>query len=282
MTRLLLATGNAHKVDEVQQILGAGYEVEAHDPGVEETGATFEENALIKARALVERDRRGWPWPTTPASRSTTSTARPASARPAGPTRATGSRGCCASSTWRRPRRTGCRYVCAAAAVWPDGREVVVRGEVEGVIVDAPRGDGGFGYDPIVRAGRGRRPHLRRDDRRREARHQPPRAGVPPPLAPLLWTVSIAMRPSGFTEGAGHQPRRSTSQIVDDVVAVDHVEALVLGDGGVDVGGEHPHPVADGHRGALGDPEGDVLVGHEPAVADVEHRRGRRGPCRRP
>ncbi len=44
----------------------------------------------------------------------------------------------------------GCRYVCAAAAVWPDGREVVVRGEVEGVIVDAPRGDGGFGYDPIV------------------------------------------------------------------------------------------------------------------------------------
>ena len=43
-----------------------------------------------------------------------------------------------------------CRYVCAAAAVWPDGREVVVRGEVEGTIVDAPRGDGGFGYDPIV------------------------------------------------------------------------------------------------------------------------------------
>ena len=33
-----------------------------------------------------------------------------------------------------------CRYVCAAAAVWPDGREVVVRGEVEGVVVDAPAG----------------------------------------------------------------------------------------------------------------------------------------------
>ena len=32
----------------------------------------------------------------------------------------------------------------------PDGREVVVRGVVEGRIVDAPRGEGGFGYDPIV------------------------------------------------------------------------------------------------------------------------------------
>jgi XTP/dITP diphosphohydrolase len=34
--------------------------------------------------------------------------------------------------------------------VWPDGREVVVRGTVEGTIAPAPRGDGGFGYDPIV------------------------------------------------------------------------------------------------------------------------------------
>ena len=44
----------------------------------------------------------------------------------------------------------GCRYVCAAAAAWPDGREAVVRGAVEGHITDAPRGTGGFGYDPIV------------------------------------------------------------------------------------------------------------------------------------
>jgi XTP/dITP diphosphohydrolase len=40
--------------------------------------------------------------------------------------------------------------VCAAAAVWPDGREEVVRGEVEGVVPEAPRGEGGFGYDPIM------------------------------------------------------------------------------------------------------------------------------------
>jgi XTP/dITP diphosphohydrolase len=48
------------------------------------------------------------------------------------------------------PTARGCRYVCAAAAVWPDGREEVVVGTVEGRIADAPRGTGGFGYDPIV------------------------------------------------------------------------------------------------------------------------------------
>src|SRR3546814_7655472 len=51
--RLLLATGNAHKVAEIAEILGEGFEIEAHDTGVEETGTTFEENALIKARALA-------------------------------------------------------------------------------------------------------------------------------------------------------------------------------------------------------------------------------------
>jgi XTP/dITP diphosphohydrolase len=40
------------------------------------------------------------------------------------------------------------RYVCAAAYCGADG-EFVVRGEVEGVITDAPRGVGGFGYDPF-------------------------------------------------------------------------------------------------------------------------------------
>jgi XTP/dITP diphosphohydrolase len=47
------------------------------------------------------------------------------------------------------PART-CRYVCAAAVARPDGTEAVVRGTVEGVVADAPRGTGGFGYDPVV------------------------------------------------------------------------------------------------------------------------------------
>jgi len=45
-----------------------------------------------------------------------------------------------------RSRRA--RYVCAAACVWPGG-DVVVRGETEGLILAHPRGEGGFGYDPV-------------------------------------------------------------------------------------------------------------------------------------
>ena len=149
MTRLLLATGNAHKAEEVQAILGSGYEVEARDPEVDETGDTFEENALLKARALaaatgalavaddsgIEIDHLGG----APGIHSARWTDEgdwiPRVLRELDGVAVDG---------------RGCRYVCAAVAVWPDGREVVLRGTVEGVIADAPRGTGGFGYDPIV------------------------------------------------------------------------------------------------------------------------------------
>jgi XTP/dITP diphosphohydrolase len=41
------------------------------------------------------------------------------------------------------------RFATVAVARWPDGLEVAALGEVEGVITTAPRGDGGFGYDPV-------------------------------------------------------------------------------------------------------------------------------------
>jgi XTP/dITP diphosphohydrolase len=147
--RLVLATGNAHKVTEVADIAGAAYEVVAHDPDVEETGTTFEANALLKARAV--RD----------------ATGELAVADDSGiEIDALDGRPGIHSARWTdegdwiprvlrelagvdRPGRT-CRYVCAAAVARPDGTEAVVRGEVEGVITDGPRGDGGFGYDPIV------------------------------------------------------------------------------------------------------------------------------------
>jgi len=146
---VLLATGNAHKVAEVQHILGPVVEVIGEDTGVEETGTTFEANALLKARALaasrgalavaddsgIEIDHLG--------GRPGVHSARwveegewiPAVLRALDGVRGDG---------------RGCRYVCAAAAVWPGGREEVVRGTVEGVVADAPRGTGGFGYDPIM------------------------------------------------------------------------------------------------------------------------------------
>lgn len=146
--RILLATGNAHKVEEIQDVLGSAYDVVAQDPDVEETGGTFEENALIKARALagagqlavaddsgIEIDHLGG----APGIHSARWT----------------DEGDWIPRVLREldgvaPDGRGCRYVCAAAAVWPDGREVVVRGTVEGHVAVGPRGEGGFGYDPIV------------------------------------------------------------------------------------------------------------------------------------
>jgi XTP/dITP diphosphohydrolase len=43
----------------------------------------------------------------------------------------------------------GASFECAAAAVFPDGRELVVRGSLRGSITREPRGSNGFGYDPI-------------------------------------------------------------------------------------------------------------------------------------
>jgi XTP/dITP diphosphohydrolase len=147
-TRVLLATSNAHKVSEIAAILGDRYAVVAHAPDVEETGTTFEENALLKARAV--RD----------------ATGELAIADDSGIViDALDGRPGIHSARWtdegdwiprvlreltaRPDRPRSARYVAAAAACWPDGREVVVRGVVEGRIVDEPRGEGGFGYDPI-------------------------------------------------------------------------------------------------------------------------------------
>ena len=147
--RVWLATGNAHKLDEVRQILGDGFDVEAVDTGAAETGTSFEENALIKARALA-------------VSRGETAVADDSGIEIDHLGGAPGVH----SARWTQegdwiprvlrelegvpPARRSCRYVCAAAVVRPDGTEHVVRGEVEGVIAAAPRGEGGFGYDPIV------------------------------------------------------------------------------------------------------------------------------------
>ena len=147
-TPILFATGNAHKVEEVADILGPGWVIEAQDPDVEETGTTFEENALIKARSLV-------------AARAVVAMADDSGIE----IDALDGRPGIHSARWTQesdwiPRvlreldgvsgaaRSG-RYVAAAAVVWPDGREHVVRGTVEGRIADAPRGTNGFGYDPI-------------------------------------------------------------------------------------------------------------------------------------
>lgn len=145
---LIVATTNPHKLEEIAAILGGGFELVAHDPGVEETGTTFEENALLKARAAVE-------------SRGQTAMADDSGIV----IDALGGRPGVASARWteeadwiprvlrelasvsHRPRTA--RYVAAAALCFPDGRCATTLGTVEGLIAAEPRGRGGFGYDPI-------------------------------------------------------------------------------------------------------------------------------------
>lgn len=147
--RLAFATGNAHKVSEVAAILGDDWDVVATPTDAEETGTTFEANALIKARAALALD------PDTIAVAEDSGIVIDALGGAPGIHSARWT----AEDDWI-PRvlreldgvvgaQRSARYVAAVAVVWPGGRSETVVGTVEGRIADAPRGEGGFGYDPI-------------------------------------------------------------------------------------------------------------------------------------
>ncbi len=160
MTRIIFATGNKDKLREIREILDnedleivsmkeAGFDID-----IEENGTTFAENALLKARAI---------------------------AKASGCLTLADDSGLEIDAMDKQPgiysarflghdtdydyknnyildklkdvpeeKRTA-RYVCAVAAVWPDGREEAVTETFEGSIGYEQRGNGGFGYDPIFR-----------------------------------------------------------------------------------------------------------------------------------
>jgi len=160
VTQLLLATRNAGKLAELQRLLATavpGVEVLGLSdvpeyPEAPETGATFEENALLKAREAVRY------------------TGLPAVADDSGITvdalngmpgilsaRWSGRHGDDPANTALLlgqladvpDERRGAAFVCAAALVTPAGEERVLRAEWRGVVVREPRGTNGFGYDPV-------------------------------------------------------------------------------------------------------------------------------------
>ena len=158
MKRMIFATGNENKMKEIREILGAlPLEILAmKEAGVSadivEDGKTFEENALIKARAIcklagemVLADDSGL--------EIDYLNKEPGiySARYMGEDTSYHIKN---KSLIDRlegvpdEKRTA-RFVCAIAAVFPDGKELVVRGTVEGIIGYEEKGENGFGYDPI-------------------------------------------------------------------------------------------------------------------------------------
>jgi XTP/dITP diphosphohydrolase len=158
--RLVLATRNEGKLRELARILGTQARIAGLDefpgaPDVAETGATFEANALLKARAIASYTR-------LPAVADDSGLCVDAlngmpgvlSARWAGQHGADKANLdlVLAQVADVPDARLGARFVCAAALAVPDGREWVVTGQVEGRLIRAPRGSGGFGYDPIFQA----------------------------------------------------------------------------------------------------------------------------------
>jgi XTP/dITP diphosphohydrolase len=156
--RLVVATGNIDKAQEIRAVLaeevGVVELVPRPDdvPEVEETGATLVENARLKAEAL--RDATGLAAVADDTGLEVDALGGAPgvfSARYAGK-----------DATYldnvtklltevgavRRASRTA-RFRTAVVLATPDGAELVAEGVVEGVITEAPRGEGGFGYDPV-------------------------------------------------------------------------------------------------------------------------------------
>jgi XTP/dITP diphosphohydrolase len=158
--RIVLATHNPGKLAELRRILAASQvDVDVADlddhpdmPEVAETGSTFAENALLKARAVAAH------------------TGLPAVADDSGlcvdalngmpgvlSARWSGRHGddeanlrlLLAQLTDVPADRRAAHFACAAALVLPSGAEEVTEGTVHGWLTDAPRGTNGFGYDPI-------------------------------------------------------------------------------------------------------------------------------------
>lgn len=164
--RLVLATHNEHKVGELRAILLASGTIPGLHPDdvvgaaaftdVEpvEDGVTFEANALIKARALVAAS--GLPCVADDSGLAVDVLGGAPgifSARWAGrhgDDRANLDLLLAQLSDIAEEHR-GARFVCAAALVTPDGQEFVTTGALTGTLLTAPRGAGGFGYDPILR-----------------------------------------------------------------------------------------------------------------------------------
>lgn len=154
--RIVVATNNANKVREITRIFTPlGFEVVSqHDAGidvdVEETGRTFERNALLKARAVtmlcddcVMADDSGLCVEALDG--------RPGiySARYAGEGASDAQKIDKLLDELKDEKNRQAKFVTAMAFIFPDGKEIITRGEVRGRILDKPEGENGFGYDPV-------------------------------------------------------------------------------------------------------------------------------------
>jgi XTP/dITP diphosphohydrolase len=150
--RILLATGNAGKAAELERLLGCPVLPIANWQPPVEDGATFLANARIKALAGAAQCPGAWIVADDSGIEVDALDGDPGvhSARSggAGLDDAGRTRALLAAVATAADRRA--RFRCVLVAIAPDGTEHSADGTLEGTLADAPRGDGGFGYDPIL------------------------------------------------------------------------------------------------------------------------------------
>jgi XTP/dITP diphosphohydrolase len=146
--RFVLATQNPHKVEELRRALpGAAIEALGRDDPPPEDGATFEDNARIKARfGRAHATADAWALGEDSGIESVAlggkpgvHTARWATGDPVGRM----------LEALEGVAERGARYVCVLVAIAPDDRELVARGTLEGTISLRAAGEEGFGFDPV-------------------------------------------------------------------------------------------------------------------------------------
>ena len=150
--QFVLASHNKKKMAEMAAIL-SGLDIEVlplpeDAPEPEETGATFEENAMIKAKSAA--DFTGLPAIADDSGLCVDALDGAPGIYSARYCEGTDSdRNTFLLENMRDKDNRTCRFVCAIACVLPDGQEITVRGECEGALLRESRGAGGFGYDPL-------------------------------------------------------------------------------------------------------------------------------------
>ena len=152
MKELILASNNAHKVEEIKSILDDYKILTLKDIGyyedIIEDGTTFEENALIKARTIAKYSGKA-----AIADDSGLSVAlldgRPGVYSARYSKEQTDEKNIEKVLSELNGEKSEAKFVSVIALVRPDGSEITFRGECHGEIIFEKRGSNGFGYDPI-------------------------------------------------------------------------------------------------------------------------------------
>ena len=161
--KLVLASRNKKKIEELRTLLCEEFEnveiLSLDDVGItdeiEEDGVTFEENALIKARVAATSGYIGVGDDSGLCVEALGGAPGIYSARYAGEHGNDPKNNALLLEKLKNvpdEQRTA-RFVCTVCCTYPDGREIVVTGKCEGKIGYEPKGEGGFGYDPVFMVG---------------------------------------------------------------------------------------------------------------------------------